>query len=281
MNDYKQDFCTGEYDRWVRATRDSYTYIQTVHDLGHGQKEVLIQRIMRKPDLRGLVPYRQRSQEEKDALNIARAARRAKSNIRRRVKAMGCDSLLTLTYRENMQCEETCKKHLQEFVRRMRLLVPGFAYVAGYERQKRGAWHIHLAVHQIQSHFMQHGVRVKSFNVIRAVWRTVVGDLGGNIDLQKKRKNSKKTVAQLASYISKYLTKAFAEGEKYSQRWTASRFGMPEPLTKVYYHNCNMAELIASAVAEYAPPGTQIRCTFVDDGRGFFFTVEPTAPPIG
>lgn len=266
-----------EYSEWVEATKQRFAYCQTLHDLGHGHKEVLIRRLQVRKDMRGILPYSQRPQSEKDELNIARAARRAKSNIRRRVKAMQCNSLLTLTYRENMQDEELCKMHLKEFVRRMRKLIPDFVYVAGYEKQSRGAWHVHMAVQQVQSHFMQQGVRVKSFNVIRAVWRSVVGELGGNIDLQRKKKNSKKTIAQLASYISKYMTKAFAEGEKYSQRWTASRFKMPKPQTKYWLHNCNMADLIQEAVAEFAPQGTQIRCTFIDDNRGFFFTVEPTS----
>ena len=262
------------FDQWTVETAHRYAYRRTVHDLGNGQKEVLIQRLDVVPDMRGLKPYSALSQAEKDEKNKDRAARRAKSTIRRRVKAMGMNSLLTLTYKENMQDEATIKEHLEEFVRRMRKLIPGFAYVAGYERQKRGAWHAHLAVHQVQSHFMQAGVRVKSFNVIRAVWRSVTGELGGNIDLQKKRRNSRKTVAQLAAYISKYMTKAFTEGEKYSKRWTASRFSMPAPET-TYYRNVNIKDLIGDAVAMLAPAGTSVRCTFVDDNRGFFFTVEP------
>ena len=267
------------YDNWVEQNAAHYVYRKTVHDLGHGQIEILIQRVDVRPDERGLKPYSALSQADKDAQNQERAARRAKATIRRRVKAMGLNSLLTLTYRENVQDEAVIKTHLEEFVRRLRRVIPGFCYVVGYERQQRGAYHAHMAVHAIQSHFMQGGVRVKSFDLIRAVWRSVVGSLGGNIDLQKKRRNSRKTVAQLAAYISKYMTKAFAEGEKYSKRWAASRFSMPEAET-AYYRNVNIKNLIADAVAQFAPSGTQIRCTFVDDGRGFFFTVEPASPPI-
>lgn len=269
--------CIDGYDAWVERTAQHYFHTCTVHDLGNGQKEVLIRRCDVRHDERGLRPYYSLSQAEKDEQNQQRAARRAKSQIRRRVKAMGLNALLTLTYKENQQCEETMKRHLEEFVRRLRRVIPGFCYVVGYERQKRGAFHAHMAVHHIQSHFMQSGVRVKSFDLIRAVWRSVVGSLGGNIDLQKKRRNSRKTVAQLAAYISKYMTKAFSEGEKYSKRWSASRFSMPESET-AYYKNANIKQLIAEAVALHAPEGTQIRCTFLDERRGFFFTVEPAAP---
>ena len=37
----------------------------------------------------------------------------------------------------------------------------------------------------------------------------------------------------------------------------------------------DIKELIAQAIEKYAPAGTQVRCCFVDDNRGFFFTVEP------
>ena len=268
----------GTFDEHWDAVKTSYVYTERVHELGNGHVEVFIARADRFSESSEFRSYSARPQSEIDAANAERAARRAKSEVRRRCKAMGVDSLLTLTYRENQQDEALMKTHLQEFVRRLRRTIPDFIYVAAFERQKRGAWHVHLAVRRVSSHFMQKGVRVKSFDVIRAVWRSVAGALGGNIDMQKKRRNSKKTAAQLASYISKYMTKAYAEGEKHSQRYTCSRFKMPKPFYR-FNRRENIKEIIARAVEKYAPAGTVIRSCFLDDCKGFFFTVEP-APDV-
>lgn len=262
-----------DFDQHWQAVSHHYLHLFRCHDLGNGHKEVLItrhDRWHREPDH---IPT-PKTDDERRAANAERAARRAKSEVRRRCKAMGLDSLLTLTYRANQQDEELCKLHLKEFVRRLRRLVPGFAYVAAFERQKRGAWHVHLAVHRIQSHFMQSGVRVKSFDLVRSVWRSVVGDLGGNIDIQRKRRSSAKTGAQLAAYLSKYMTKGHEEGREYQKRYTCSRYQMPEPIRKNFFDE-NIRQLIQYAVDTYASGPCQIRCCLVDGGKGFFMTVEP------
>lgn len=263
------------YDQHWQAIEHDYQHWVRVHDLGQGQKEVLItrsERFHRNSPWAGL--YSLKSQEERDADNVARSARRAKTEVRRRCKAMGLDTLLTLTYRSNVQDEALCKRHLEAFVKRMRKLIPGFRYVAAFERQERGAWHIHMAIHRVQSHFHERGVRVKSFNVVRSLWRSVVGDLGGNVDIQRRQKSARKTIAQLAAYLSKYMTKAYADGDAHSKRWTASRFAVPEA-SRLLVRHANLKEIIARVVAEHAPDGTVVRCHLVDGGKGLFMTIEP------
>jgi hypothetical protein len=263
-------------DHW-QSVESNYRHLVRVYDLGGGQKEVLVTRAERfheSSPFSGLA-WAGKSDQEREADNADRAARRAKSEVRRRCKAMGLDSMLTLTYRANQTDEALCKAHMKEFIRRLRRLIPDFLYVAAFERQDRGAWHVHMAVRRVQSHFMDAGVRVKSFDLLRSIWRSVVGDLGGNIDLQRKRANSRKTVAQLAAYLSKYMVKAFAEGEEHAKRWTASRFKLPDAALFSVFHR-NLKDIIADLVARYAPSGTQIRCCLVDQGRGFFMTVEPS-----
>jgi hypothetical protein len=76
------------------------------------------------------------------------------------------------------------------------------------------------------------------------------------------------------------MTKAYAEGQAYSKRWTASRFKMP--LADWYYvREKNLKQIIAELVKAHAPDGTTIRSHLVDCGRGFFMTVEPSiaSPP--
>ena len=106
----------------------------------------------------------------------------------------------------------------------MARLLPGWFYVAAFERQERGAWHVHMAVHRLPKELQaKPGVKVKSFNVIRAVWRSVVGDLGGNIDVSAHKRNSKRAPSKVAAYLSKYMIKAFADGDAWSNRFSSSK----------------------------------------------------------
>lgn len=169
--------------------------------------------------------------EERKLANLERAAKRAKTRVRHLCKAAGIDTLLTLTYAENMTDWATLKRHMKEFNRRMAKLIPGWFYVAAFERQKRGAWHAHMAVHRLPAELeAKNGVKVKSFNVIRAVWRAVTGELGGNIDVQARKRNSNRAPSKIAAYISKYMTKAFADGEAWSNRFSSSKgVTVPKP----------------------------------------------------
>lgn len=212
----------------------------TIHELGHGHREISISRSVwwehtaTMSDeayalyLQAVENQTDEQLAERKASNLKRSARRATTKLRRTCKVMGVDALLTLTYAFNQQDLALCKKHLKEFVRRMRKLIPGFAYVAAFERQKRGAWHVHMAIHALPMNLAaSNGVKVKSYGVVRAVWRSVVGELGGNIDQARRKRNSRKTPAKMAAYISKYILKAFEDGEDHSNRYSASAVDMP------------------------------------------------------
>ena len=45
-----------------------------------------------------------------------------------------------------------------------------------------------MAVQRVQSHYLHRGVLVKSYDLLRAVWRAVVGE--GNVDISKARRHS-------------------------------------------------------------------------------------------
>lgn len=171
--------------------------------------------------------------EEAKARDRKRAARRAKTRVRRLCKVMGADTLLTLTYRGNQTDLDACKRHLKEFNRRMLRVLPGFCMVACFEAQKRGAWHVHIATRAIPAALPGIKGEWRSFNVIRAIWRSVAGEWGGNIDLQRRKFNSQKSAAQVAAYIAKYIGKTFDEGgiDAGKNRW--SKYGdveVPEPV---------------------------------------------------
>jgi hypothetical protein len=260
-----------------------------LRDLGHGQKEVSISRtvwwehVCTMSDdayahyLEAVDRCRNDPEwlAEKEAVNRERAARRAKTKVRRYCKVMGADALLTLTYKANMQDLAQCKKHMKEFVRRVRRLIPGFVYVAAFERQKRGAWHIHMATHKLPFKLAApNGVKMNSYNVIRNVWRRVVGELDGNIDEARKKRHSRKSPAQMAAYISKYILKAFEDGEDYSNRYSTSSCEIPAAVRMRFMHE-SMADLIALVYCEVGLPGTLTNPWMSTWGDRFFVTSEP------
>lgn len=207
------------------------------HDLGNGHLEASAVRKSTAKELdwspqviadhlEMMERYREEHAEEIRERNLQRAAKRARTAIRRLCKAMGCTTLLTLTYRACESDLARCKADLKEFNRRVQRVLPGFRFVAGFEKQKRGAWHVHMATGNIPRSFLKFAtggvpILVKSFDLLRAIWRSVTKDRGGNIDVSRRKRHSRKSPAQVAAYISKYITKAFAEGDKWSNRWTS------------------------------------------------------------
>jgi hypothetical protein len=132
--------------------------------------------------------------------NADRAARRARSRLRQRVLAANLDHLLTLTYRDNMTDFRQAGCDLTRFTRAVRTSLDGFQYVAVPEKQKRGAWHWHLAVRGRQD-----------VQLLRRLWLNIIGE--GNIDVQKPKSGRNRRLA-LVGYLGKYLAKGFAEGHK-------------------------------------------------------------------
>lgn len=216
----------------VLRSKSGKDYRLKAHDLGNGHMEISGTRTMLWDELdwdaqvignhlRMMAEYREEFADEIRQRHAAQAAKRAKKRVRRLCKAMGANTLLTLTYRANEQDMARCKADLKEFNRRMLRIIPKFRFVAAFERQDRGACHIHMATERIPAELpAKNGVKVKSFNVIRAVWRSVTKDREGNIDVQAAKRNSQRSPARIASYIAGYIIKAFQDGELETNRWT-------------------------------------------------------------
>lgn len=159
------------------------------------------------------------ARRKKASLDVA--CKRAKKRVRQACKAQGMDTLLTLTYRALVVDLGLVKRHLREFHRRVTRVLPTFKLIACFEKQQRGAWHVHMATRSIPRELAaRNGVMVKSYNVIRAIWRAVVGELGGNIDVSRRKRNSRRSAASIAGYIAKYIAKDFSEVEKWANRYT-------------------------------------------------------------
>lgn len=120
------------------------------------------------------------------------------------------------------------------------------------------------------------GVKVGSYNVIRAVWRRVVGDLGGNIDEARKKRHARKSPAQMASYISKYMLKAYAEGDKWSNRYSSSSCQLPTPV-RLRFMSETLADLIGLVYSAIGTENTQTTFWLSDFKDRFFLTSEPAS----
>lgn len=212
------------------------------HDLGNGHIEVTGAAPTKWEELEWsplalemyletVIKHREENADELREKSLTIAANRAKSKVRKLCKAMGADTMLTLTYRANEGSVQQAKKDLKEFVRRLRRVMPHFRAVAVYETQKRGAIHWHIATANVPVSFVQRNAsglpcKVKSFEVIRSIWRSVTGTRQGNIDIARRKASSTRSPAQIAAYIAKYIVKAFREGEAFSNRYSA--FGAPD-----------------------------------------------------
>ncbi|GKS88233.1 hypothetical protein [Acidovorax sp. SUPP2539] len=222
------------------------------HDLGHGHTEITgsAPTVWEELDwssmvlehyLEAAIQHREENADELREKALTIAANRAKVKVRKLCKAMGADTLLTLTYWANETDLQRSKKDLKEFVRRLRRVMPDFRAVAVYEHQARGALHWHMATANIPATFTRTAdngqpCKVKSFDVIRAIWRSVTKERKGNIDIARRKANSRKSPAQIASYIAKYIVKAFRDGQAFSNRYSAfGDFGIPQPVSMGYY----------------------------------------------
>jgi hypothetical protein len=127
-----------------------------------------------------------------------KAADRSRTSVRRAIMAGGFDHFGTLTYARNEQDLQTAWRAFTRFLRLLRdHYGEVFPYVAVAERQKRGAWHFHLAL-----------LGRQDVRLLRRLWHLASGDTG-NIDVKKWQG----PLHKMASYLSKYMSKSFTAEE--------------------------------------------------------------------
>lgn len=176
--------------------------------------------------------FSERPAETNKELNVRRALRRSKQQIRWRVREFGADRLFTLTYRGVMSDRSKLERDFKEFRRLVKKGwqgqdgVPDWRYVAVPEKHDSGGYHIHCAVKGWQ--------KVK---FLRACWFKALGGSGhetgdqtpGNVDVTTPAKSRWGTQrmswksSRLSSYITKYLSKTFDEDSMHNKRYWHSR----------------------------------------------------------
>ena len=157
---------------------------------------------------------------EMDEGTLAKAQQRARSNVRRRCFSTDMDTMLTLTFRENVTDIQEAWAVFKYFSRLMRWrFKERWFYVCVPEYQKRGAVHFHLAI--------------KGFfpvGTVRRLWRRACGTREGNIDIRSPRSIGKNSwnPRRIAQYLSKYISKN--DSVEFNKRRYASGGEFPPPL---------------------------------------------------
>lgn len=212
---------------------------------------------------------------DKLAQNVERSSRRARTKVRRLCKAKALTTMVTLTYRENMEDRSRMARDFDVFVKRVRRVIPGFQYVCVFERQKRGAWHAHIAVPRVLAHYLHQGMLVRSYDLLRSMWRGVVGVDGGNIDVSRNKRLSRSS-ARLASYLSKYISKGFGESVGSGDSYRASGRALPPAIVirslqiDVHAALAEACQLLAAEIGAAA----EFHYALLDCG-GFFVSLSP------
>lgn len=187
--------------------------------------------------------------EERRLRALKKSAQRAKQLCRRIIIAEGFDQLLTLTYRDNQEDRELCKRHFKMWVQRMKRALGGeFRYCASFERQDRGAMHVHIACQKLPKHVQYKGAKIQSWRLGTECWRGIVGKNNGLCFVGGKnarggQRHKRMTLAKLAQYVSKYIMKDYEDAPEESNRYSRSN-GSPVPKSNVMRLRCTLRELI-------------------------------------
>lgn len=267
-----------------------YAYDLRVHDLGHGHVEAVALPRYGWEEVAALTPRAQADYAaavacppalseaellDRAAMNRDRSTRRARTQVRRLAKAKGLTVLLTLTYRENMVDRDRMARDFDVFVKRVRRVIAGFEYVCVFERQKRGAWHAHIAVRRIMSHYVHKGVMVKSYDLLRSLWRAVVGADNGNVDVSRNKKVNRSS-AKLAAYLSKYIGKTFDQAEKHVNSYSASGRRLPDAITErvLTPHAAEAISALVDLIRTELDSGPEFYQALLDGG-GYYVCLSP------
>jgi hypothetical protein len=165
-------------------------------------------------------------QKENDVIS---SQRRAKTNVRLRIKSMGLEALLTLSIRENdsdtYRSPDDWGALWDKYVRMCKRHGVEFEYVAVLETHKKGNYHLHAAI--------TGQINLKK---ARRFWYMCLGCRGdekgsatpGNIDVSYKYHLSKHKRRQgVAKYVSKYIAKQTGHVEFNKKRYWSSRHKLP------------------------------------------------------
>jgi len=222
--------------------------------------------------------------------SIDRAARRAKTQVRRRCKMIQADCMMTLTYRANQQDEKRVEADFKAFRKRLET-IGKFQYVATLERQEgymngnmqaqqgRSSIHVHIACQQFPAYLRnEHGVRVKSYALISSMWSRVIGRGNGNVNFTKPR--GRNSAHRIASYIAKYVSKKVSEAALNAKSyWSSKNIEMPKPERIWYDGDTSTYDIVVAIAKQFAVKGYTDIAQYADSMNQFhwFSASSPTS----
>lgn len=216
------------------------------------------------------LPRRKRGDEENENRdrNMRVAAKAARKNIRLRVKSVRATHMVTLTTRE-------CISDIARFMaiwdvfRRLMAKHAQFHYIAVPELQKRGAWHMHVAVSGRAA-----------LHLARRCWLKAVGGRGNgycHIRAPKDGHFGKQwRLDALAGYIAKYIGKDLEKHVFNKKRYFTSRgINVPQATTYLLQTECpSVIDAVRDAMyalcEEFAIQ--DIRCFVTRDGSQYWMS---------
>lgn len=217
------------------------------------------------PIIKGGSPNRTK-REKTEQERVDSSVQRTKKTIRQRAMAFRVDRLLTLTYRENMDDRARCYADVTRFIQKCQAvnLIP--RYIAVPELQKRGAWHVHIAIRGYMPVL-----------TLRRIWREIVGQDNGNIDISY-RKRGGNNPWRIASYLAKYIGKSVAQAAPGERTFWASEWNHLAPICRAVLLSPRFAftqviEAVARNLSRKQDQGT------VKDQDLWMPTRSATAPP--
>lgn len=126
------------------------------------------------------------------------------------------DYFCTVTYKRNERLYSRARKDYEVFLNRLKKLYPEIKYLGIMERQKRGAWHLHIIL-RYEGYL--------DFKIINRLWNNrnyfdeeIQRDFRGYIKIENRLKGIKDAAAYISKYISKSLDSNYNKGKKLSFR---------------------------------------------------------------
>jgi hypothetical protein len=156
-----------------------------------------------------------------------RSAQRAKRTVRERVVMMRSDTMMTLTFQDNLTDLDEAWSCWRKYQRKLSRYLPWMkSYVCVHELQKRGAIHFHVAL-------KTDGVWLPYSSLIKQ-WRQVIGGLGSVKISRDHSCRNRQRAGKIYSYLAKYMGKNFTAGELNKKRYEVAR-GMTLPTVLTLY----------------------------------------------
>ena len=157
------------------------------------------------PSTRGMSMHAERNREN--------VLKRAKTAIRRKAMHNNLNYMVTGTTRACIEDREKFGAMVSEWERKVKHFLPKWECIIVLEKQKRGAYHFHAAVHGWQNRLP----------LMKKLWWDLVGGQGqGAIIVTPPpgghEGNSQWDIVRLARYLCKYISKAVGEDHVFDKK---------------------------------------------------------------